>query len=137
MLIAFLTIFVIILLLIGFGVLKDWYSYDRHKAKVKVSAKFDTAVCGKEYPLKITVLNGSSRTINETSVYISVTNRGFSTKLNDSSSQKIDKILPPMEGWESCWKVATKDAMYSWEKVKWVSPENKDVEVTSFYLTFK
>lgn len=109
-----------------------WFSVERFKKDVAVTVKFDTSLCDKkQFPLFIGVFNNSSKTIESTSVYVKVTKKGYSQKLNEYSSFKDDKILKPKEGISNCW--AVEGSSYK----SFLDGVDMDAELDSYYVTFK
>lgn len=130
-----------ILVLIAIGILvfaylevSDWYSKGRHKAKVKVVAEFNNPKCSATYPLYIGVINDSSKTITNISVYLKVTKEGYSKALNRVySSFDSDFIIKPNVGASACWGVYSDD----YSNPKLLDGKGMQVEVDHFYVTFK
>lgn len=111
--------------------LSDWYQIGRYKSKITVNVKFDKAECPeKEYPLSIFVGNISNKTIEHISVYVKVTNLGYSNKINDYSSFDSDKLIKPKEGFQACWKVN------STEYNETLDGDNMAVVLESFNVNF-
>jgi hypothetical protein len=81
----------------------------KHRQEEKVILKTDVneARCkGTAFPLLITILNGSSKTILEVSMGLSAREPGYSTDLVDylSDTYTSDRIIPSNEGWSVCYK---------------------------------
>ncbi len=126
----------LIIALLGFLVylwfsFSGWYSNGRHKNKVQVVAKFDKLHCSdKSYPLSITVVNLSSKTIEHIGIRIKVTTKGFSSRLNSYGDFDSDKILKPNEGYRNCWVVLGSDYRTK------IDGENMDAVLESFKVRF-
>lgn len=113
---------------------EDWYSKGRHKAKVRVVAEFNNPKCSAGYPLYIGVINDSSKTITNISVYLKVTKEGYSKALNRVySSFDSDFIIKPNIGASACWGVYSDD----YSNPKLLDGKGMQVEVDHFYVTFK
>ena len=125
----------IIALLFGviylWSTLSDWYQVGRHEPKIAVIVKFDKTECPeKEFPLSIFVGNSSTKTIENISVYVKVTNLGYSKKINDYSSLHSDKLIKPTEGFQACWRVD------STKFNETLDGENMAVVLEKFYVEF-
>jgi hypothetical protein len=102
--------------LVGIGVVMaaglygyEWWTVDRHKSKVRVEAKLQEKVCDKEFPVVVIVHNESSRTIEETTAYLSARRPGFSTDLTWPGTVSWDAIVKPGEHLGACWKIPLRD----------------------------
>jgi hypothetical protein len=127
--IAILFFVVISLLIFGYNEFDNWYSIERHKAKVEMVVRFDSQMCkDKSHPLFIGVINNSPKTIVKTTSYITVTNTGYSSKLNEYDGIISDKIVKPTEGWGSCWSVIPKDGKTI------INGKNMEVKLDNFYI---
>jgi hypothetical protein len=82
----------------------------------------------KTHPLFIGVINNSTKTIIKTTSYITVTNKGYSNKLNEYDGIISDRIIKPTEGWGSCWNVIPKDRKII------IDGKNMEVKLDNFYI---
>jgi hypothetical protein len=133
--VGFAAILSIGLLIFSYYSFDDWYSFERHKQKVIVSASFDEKICSKEFPLLIKVINKSSKTILSINVSIDVTRNGFSSVINGYSNYDYDKIIKPEEGWGECWAVETKDS--NGFARKYLDGKNMTAKVRYYSPTFE
>jgi len=112
----------------------DWYSKDRHKAKVKVGASFNPEKCDAAHPIYVGIVNDSTKTITNFSIYLKITRDGYSKILNKSYEPlNSDFIVKPGVGAQSCWGVYSDD----YNNPKLLDGKNMQVEVDHFYVTFK
>lgn len=126
----------LILLVLAYVSVTDWYERGRHLGKIQVSAGFGGNPCIRpEFPLHIHVVNRSTKTITNMSISVEITKQGFSTRLNNYDSFDSDRILRPGEGWFDCYAPISKDSSY---REKYIL-DGKDmiVKVTHFSPTFE
>ena len=127
------AIIAISLVIWAYSSINEWYSVDRHKDKIIVVASFDGKVCpDKKFPLMLAVGNESSKTIKNIYISLTVTKKGFSSKLNNWRGFEYDKIIEPGGTWTMCWAVNSTD----YDKPNLDGVE-MDVVVDSFNPTFK
>ena len=128
---AVLGIVVLFLCLSAYNNFDEWFKNGRYKKNVLVKVEFDKSVCStKEYPLHITIVNNSTKTIKSTYIDLIVTKKGYSAKINDYGGLSDDKIIEPKTTWSSCWMVKGKS--YNSK----LDGENMDVALDYFTVTF-
>ncbi len=70
--------------------------------------------CDPDFPIFVSFVNNSSKTIKDIEIDIEATLPGHSTNiLNWSAEAKYDRIVPPGEGWGQCWSFPFKDEYLS------------------------
>ncbi|GAG75104.1 unnamed protein product [marine sediment metagenome] len=78
------------------------------ESKVIVKAKYTLDYCSEKFPIRVTVLNGSERSIKNYKFDLEVYQRGYSNNLNtfniyDYNKYQSNKIILPDRGWIICW----------------------------------
>jgi len=126
----FLSISVSIALISLFCYTYRWYTYERHLNKIEVIAQLNSKLCPDEYPLVIIIKNNSSKTIENSRIYVKVNYTGHSNQLNDYNSFEDDRIIVSGNEICNCWKV--KDNLG-----RFLTGDGKDVKVTFSYFDFK
>lgn len=104
-----------------------WWKHDRHVPNLRVvvingnSAGVPSKVvagdrpvetlCKGEFPIFVGYTNGSTRTVEHISIRLVAHLPQHSTNILEWEAQAtMDRIVPPHEGFGSCWKFALKDA---------------------------
>jgi hypothetical protein len=80
-----------------------YFTYEVPKSQVVVTVANDPQACTPQFPLLVSVLNGSSRVIVRTWVYVSAHIPNRSTDYAKFESLDSDRIIPPGEEWRQCW----------------------------------
>jgi hypothetical protein len=128
---------VVVLFLLGlvwYGVYSayEWYTEGRHKEKVIVTTRFDKAICSDaRFPLYIEVVNNSVKSILSTSVYVDVTQVGYSATINSYHGFTSDRIIAPGKQVGSCWRVTSNRS----DEV--LDGRGMEVKVKTVYVRFK
>lgn len=117
-------------LLVGVAYGWQWWTHDRHVAKLNVvvthrgapaskvvAADSDKAVeelCSDEYPIFVGFTNNSTRTVEWVQIDVSARLPDHSTNiLRYDSNIKMDRIVPPGEGFGNCARFQIEDAYKS------------------------
>jgi hypothetical protein len=79
----------------------------REREAVSITATYDIARCSPEYPLLISIGNGSSKTIEAISFGIEGHRTGYSAPLYDSgyAGYSSDRIITRGSSWVTCWSL--------------------------------
>lgn len=108
LLFAVLGIVAIALVVWGALYLFQYFTHDRHAAKVVITIHDPNqkgAVCADqaERPLFIGIINNSSKTIEQVRFSLEARRKGRSTNLATYKTYTDDKIRKPGEGFGGCW----------------------------------
>lgn len=83
----------------------NYVTYGLPASKVKVIVTLDQAICSDpDFPVAVTILNRSERTVIRTSVHVYAHQKGHSKDLSKWGPLESDVIIPPKEGHRNCWK---------------------------------
>lgn len=135
-----LALLALLALVIGYAwaeaTLRQW-----KEDKVVLKVNPDEPRCkGTEFPLLITILNGSSETLLEVSMRLAAREPGYSTDLVDysSASYQSDRIIPSNEGWSVCYKFPKLRGEDHWQKPTDVVDKAKlEWSITRNWVTFE
>lgn len=72
---------------------------------VAISLTYDEKQCGKGYPLRVRITNGSDKTIKKVTWDLNAYVPGYSTDISGYQNYKCDKILKPGQNWETCYSL--------------------------------
>lgn len=129
-----------IVALIGLSILISGgvYGYEyltktRHINNVTVTMSVATDdECPDDFPIKIFVGNGSRKTINKITIYPEARREGYSDDLAGIASVESDKIIPPNEGYSTCWR-----GELSYEYEKRYKPADLIWTPETYYIEFE
>ena len=80
----------------------QWWTFDRHVSRLAVTVKIDTAKeCSDADLLRIELFNGSTRTIEWTTLELSAKRPGRSSDIGDVS-ETTDVLIPPAKRLWAC-----------------------------------
>jgi len=83
----------------------QWWTYDRHAAKIRASVQIDKAQCPEDaLPVHVEIFNGSSATIENTHIYLSARRPGRSADVGDQLPIDFEAIVPPAKTLFSCFE---------------------------------
>ncbi|WP_025898026.1 hypothetical protein [Sneathiella glossodoripedis] len=123
-LVCFLLVAVVVVALFAFRYVTEEYP----ESQVDVLVSIDNEACkDKRWPIRVFVGNGSYRTLESITFYLKATKPRHSKNLTNSHSYESDRILPPKEGYASCW-AAPLDSGIDPFKLKW--------EINRYYVSF-
>ncbi|MGE3986726.1 hypothetical protein [Pseudorhodoplanes sp.] len=93
--------------IIGLTYCYQWYSHDRHEAKVAFSIfASKSSICKDDkHPIFVGIVNNSGRTIESVSFTLKANRPDRSSNLVRYHSYSDDKIIKPTEGFGNCWAV--------------------------------
>jgi hypothetical protein len=78
----------------------------RTESMVNIAIQYDAKRCGKDFPLLISAINNSKKTVEKIELTIGVFVPGHSTDLSGyNNNYKLDKILQPGEGYGRCFEL--------------------------------
>lgn len=137
----------LVLLILIMGILiKEYYSeYQRSKLKdeIKVVVEFPSKKCENKYPIYIQITNTSDKTIDKSSIYIGVYNKGYSTNLAINNNQiTSDKIIKPNEVYDFCHKKIVNEMYVEYVTVdnkaeKLILPNDVEIKILEKYFDLK
>ena len=80
-----------------------YVTYEVPRSQIVVTVSKDLEKCGPQFPLLVTVLNGSAKTVARTWVYVSARLPERSTDYAKRfDALENDRLIPPGEGWRQC-----------------------------------
>lgn len=88
--------------------------------------------CPAEFPIRVYVGNGSTKTINKVTIYPEARREGYSDDLTGIARIENDKIIPPNEGYSFCWR-----GELSYEYEKSFEPADLIWTTETYYLEFE
>jgi hypothetical protein len=119
-----LAVLALIALLLAYAWISEWLK-EREREKVQLLVTLNDQRCkGTEFPLWITILNGSSKKILEVSMKLSAREPGYSTDLVYGSSYTSDRIILPNEGWSVCYRFPELRSGADGTKLEWSVKRN-------------
>jgi hypothetical protein len=93
---------------------------------VTVTVRYDTKSCSKEFPLFVTIKNGSNKTVEKVSWNIDAYKQGYSNNVVDygysseySTPYSSDKILNSGQGHAVCYKVPALTGTLEPQNLNW------------------
>jgi hypothetical protein len=100
----------------------------RHEREsIVVSVRFDTTVCGPDYPLHVTITNNGTKTVSKVQWRFAAYRSGFSSDLAEYGSASSDKILARGESYSGCYRIPRLTAGSKPEGLQW-GAEGKSAE---------
>lgn len=71
---------------------------------VELHASYDLNRCSQEYPLLVTIMNGSDEKIEYTKFDVSGRVKNYSASIYHAYRLTTDRIIPAKESYTSCWR---------------------------------
>ena len=98
----------------------------KQRDAVTVTVRYDTKSCSKEFPLFVTIKNGSNKTVEKVSWNIGAYKQGYSNNVVDygyyseySTLYSSDKILNSGQGHAVCYKVPALTGTLEPQNLNW------------------
>ena len=98
----------------------------KQRDAVVISVAYDTKACSEEYPLHVSVRNGSKKVVNKVSWSIGAYRQGHSNNVVDygysseySTPYSSDKILNPRQGFGLCYKTPSIKGSHQPQSLNW------------------
>lgn len=92
-----------VIIYLSWGGIYQWFHIDRHIKNVEVLIDSEGKKCGAPKAVYIKIFNNSSKTIERMTIYLKLTEVGFSEKLNwDDKGSVSYKIIKPNESHDFC-----------------------------------
>jgi len=122
----FAGIFVLIAVIGGVIYWQYQENEEKQRDAVTVTVRYDTKSCSKEFPLFVTIKNGSNKTVEKVSWNIGAYKQGYSNNVVDygyyseySTLYSSDKILNSGQGHAVCYKVPALTGTLEPQNLNW------------------
>lgn len=109
-------------------------SKQKQRDAVVISVAYDTNACSEEYPLHVSVRNGSKKVVNKVSWNIGAYRQGYSNNVVDygysgeyGTPYSSDKIISPGQGYGLCYKAPSIQGSHQPQSLNW-SAVRKSIE---------
>lgn len=86
----------------SWGGIYQWFHIDRHAKNVEIIIDSEGKKCNDPKRVYLKIVNNSSRTLERVTIYLKLTEVGFSEKLNSDNGIVTYKIINPKESYDFC-----------------------------------
>lgn len=117
-----------LLIYLSWGSLYQWFHIDRHAKNVETIINSEGKKCNDPKAVYLKIVNNSSRTLEQVTIQLKLTEVGFSKKLNrDDKGEVTYKIIKPKESHEFCVFLF---GMWDWVNPLDIAFRNIEIEKT-------